>query len=200
MSREKSKFLSGFGTAFQIFKTVTDAVLAAGGDDEDLRRVLLNKDLVDKIVRVIVGEDPRYKLTVDYAQTLARMIQVGNYGWVNKKIIQENFPNHPADEGREEVVIKLLSFNGPISSENALEKMGKWNLRSVRIEELLALGAAYPELQKKSPIICLGSVWQHRDGGRFIPYLSWDAERRNLDLLCFENDWDKCWRFAVVRK
>jgi len=37
MARKKSEFLSAFGTAFEIWKAIIEAVTARGGTDDDLR-------------------------------------------------------------------------------------------------------------------------------------------------------------------
>lgn len=51
------------------------------------------------------------------------------------------------------------------------------------IEELLTLGAAEPELQKRIPIIGLGSVWTHPDGHDFGPAISSSKGKRVLWLM-----------------
>lgn len=77
--------------------------------------------------------------------------------------------------------------------------MRKAGFRPALIEDLLALGAEYPELQKQFPIVALGSVWQDPGGRRRVPYLRWDGGGRDLDLYWFGDDWDERWRFAAVR-
>ncbi|MBI2506681.1 MAG: hypothetical protein HYW00_00890 [Candidatus Colwellbacteria bacterium] len=54
MARTKSKFVSSFGTAFEVFKGLADEVLDLGGDDDDLRRVLRDKQLRRAIAGLIV--------------------------------------------------------------------------------------------------------------------------------------------------
>jgi len=55
MARKRSEFLKGFGKAFEIFKALTDAVLERGGDDSDVERILISKNLRANLADLIVG-------------------------------------------------------------------------------------------------------------------------------------------------
>jgi len=55
MSREKSGFLSSLGILFQILKAVLDEVLAAGGNDDDFRRLQTDRQLRKQVVELIVS-------------------------------------------------------------------------------------------------------------------------------------------------
>ena len=176
MSREKSQFLSSFGTAFQVFKAITDEVLIAGGSDDDLRRVLSDEGLARKIAKVIMGGDQCFKVIVDYDQTLKQMICAGQYDWIDNDIVSNHFP--VTGTGQKETEITLFHFNRVISSDNAIVEMAKAGYRPALVEELLTLGAAYKELQKKFPIVALGSVWQAPGGSRGVPSLHWDGRGR----------------------
>mgnify|MGYP001572432894 CR=1 FL=1 len=55
MARQKSEFVSAFGTSFEIFKRLADEVLAQGGGDDDLRRVLNDDIVVRDMVSVLRG-------------------------------------------------------------------------------------------------------------------------------------------------
>lgn len=57
--KKKSPFLSAFGTAFQIFKALTDAVLDIGGEDDDVRRILIDTDLRRDLATRIVASRNR---------------------------------------------------------------------------------------------------------------------------------------------
>jgi hypothetical protein len=198
MSRENSEFLSGFGTAFQIFKAISDAVLAAGGNDNNLRQVLSDKNLVSKIANLIVGERNVFRVVVDYGQVLVEMIQAGKYDWINNDITSDHFPI--TGTGQKEEEITLFHFNRSISSDDAIVEMAKKGFRPADPPEILALGAEHPELQKQFPIVALGSPWRDPGGLRHVVYLDRDDARRPLDLVWFERDWIGDWRFAAVRK
>ena len=156
---------------------------------------LLSGELV---VKEMENQRQTSMVIVDYSQTLAQMIKAGNYGWVNNDITQEHFPI--AGSGKQEEEIVLFCFGKNISSGDAIAEMEKQGFRSARIEELLALGAAYPELQKQFPIVALGSVWRAPASSRRVPALDWSGGERGLALDWFGDDWGGSWRFAAVRK
>ncbi|MEK7473733.1 MAG: hypothetical protein AAB668_03355 [Patescibacteria group bacterium] len=58
MAKQKSPFLSSFGTSFQVFKSIADAVLAEGGSDDDLRSLLSDPDKCRRVALEIVGRKP----------------------------------------------------------------------------------------------------------------------------------------------
>lgn len=141
---------------------------------------------------------PFYKVVVDYTKTLAEMISVGNYDWVNSDITNDHFP--VKGEGKQEQELVLFHFNRAISSDDAMKKMEEDGYKPAVIEELLALGESQPELQRQFPIVALGSVWRDSDGGRRVPSLDWCDAERDLDLSAFELDWREDYRFLARRK
>jgi hypothetical protein len=58
MAKQKSAFLSSFGVSLNIFKAITDAVLAEGGSDDDLRSLLSDPEKCRRIALEIVGRKP----------------------------------------------------------------------------------------------------------------------------------------------
>jgi len=140
-----------------------------------------------------------YKVVVDYAMSLPDMIAAGRYDWTNRDITAENFPF--SGEGQKKVDLELIHLNRDASTKEVLEELDRRDLRPGTIEELLALGAKYLELQKKFPIIAFGSVWRVPNGGRVVLYLYWSGIERSLDL---DDDdarrWDDDCRFLAVRK
>ena len=68
-------------------------------------------------------------------------------------------------------------------------------MRSGRIEELLAFGAAYPQAQRQFPIVAVGALDEYRRR----PFL-WGSPRvRHLDLRFDEKIWGGNIRFLTVR-
>lgn len=55
MARQKSEFVSAFGTSFEIFKRIADEVMAQSGDDDDLRKILNDDVVVCDMVKVLRG-------------------------------------------------------------------------------------------------------------------------------------------------
>ena len=54
MARPKSEFLKGFGKAWEVFQVIVNIVLDLGGGDDDLSRLLTDKDRVQRIGEIIV--------------------------------------------------------------------------------------------------------------------------------------------------
>ncbi|MFA6227620.1 MAG: hypothetical protein WC668_00310 [Patescibacteria group bacterium] len=150
-----------------------------------------------------------YDVIIDPSKNLAQMIAAGRYDWPNPNIIADHFPFNGA--GKRKIKVELLHFNRDFSNGDQiiakLKEVNDWlakqgaNYRYLfaQIEELLALGAAHPELQRLYPIAALGSIWR-RAGYRFFACLSGDGARRALSLDCLGGGFSGVWRFAVVRE
>ncbi|MFA4942506.1 MAG: hypothetical protein WC564_02605 [Patescibacteria group bacterium] len=158
---------------------------------------LINGSVKSKKVRVKAP----IKLTVDYAKTVNQAVADGKYNAANNDISSENFPV-PGELIGKKVKIsgKIFHFNRGISSEDVIKEMDEAEFRPATLMELLAFGAAYPELQKQYSIIALGSFWIDYDRRRYVPYLGKDSVDRRLDLDQFGNDWRAWYRFFGVRK
>ncbi|MDD4994971.1 MAG: hypothetical protein PHW53_00650 [Patescibacteria group bacterium] len=185
MARKKSEFLSGLGTGYEMLKKLIDAVLAKGGGDEDLRRILNEPELVESMASLIVRKTvaavaDSFSVTVDYSKSLAEMIAVGDYDFVNSDITAEHFPI----SGKGKVLRKLVlvHLGREATTDEALVEMKLRGLKPADIEGILAFGAAYPDEQRKFPIVGLGSSWVSADGYRRFPYLGGSDGGRELDL------------------
>jgi len=204
MGRNKSEFLSAFGTAFEIWKRIVEAVRELGGDDEDLRYLLANSVLVKEIAKlIIVGRvkaHGTYKVVVDYGKTLAEMIQLGKYDWVSHDITDKHFPIQGA--GTQEVELVLVHLNRDVTIKEALAHLDSNGLKVAGIEHLLAFGATYPEIQKEFPVVALGSAWVDDDGDRRYPFLRFVGGGRGLGLSWDgdDNPWRAYCRFLALRK
>ncbi|MFH1286602.1 MAG: hypothetical protein ABII02_02525 [Candidatus Magasanikbacteria bacterium] len=139
-----------------------------------------------------------YPLTVDYDQSLAQMIEAGSYDWVNSNIIETKFQSQGS--GQVEIEVVLVHLNKVVKSEEVLRELDRQGLRAATLQELLALGAAHPELQRQFPILALGSSWRDPDGFRYVPYLGRYGDERDLDLHWFEYGWHEVYRFLAVRQ
>lgn len=139
-----------------------------------------------------------FPVKIDYDLSLEEMIEAGKYDWVNSDIIVENFPIKGS--GLVELEIELVHFGRYINSEAALKELDQMDLRPATLPELLAFGAAYPEIQREFPIVALGSVWQRPGGGRGVPCLWCDSDGRNLGLRWLDGGWHGRYRFASIRK
>lgn len=157
----------------------------------------LAKDIV-ALIRGPQPDYPSYTVTVDYSQTVEQLVRAGRYDWANNSITSRNFPSRERDQARLDIF--LVSFDRNISSEDAIKAMEEQGLRPATLKELLALGAAHPNLQRENPIVALGLTWRYPHGHLGVPCLSGGGSGRFLNLSWFEGDWLPYWRFAAVRK
>ncbi len=146
-------------------------------------------------------------LTVDYSQNLEEMIKTSNYEWISFDITEEKFP-FPAELLGKQVTVsaRLFHFNREVSSEVVLDELDSAGYRPALVSELLALGNNYPELQKPSFIIALGSMWcwwSHNEEGyaeAYCPVLSINCEERQLYFQWFDAIRAPDSYFLAVRK
>lgn len=186
MTPERFQDLLGRGVLADIFDS------SATFEDRDQWRKAfgLGKLVPDKIV-----------LSIDYNNSLDQMIAAGNYDWKNDDITASRFPI--VGEGIVEYEFRYLHPNETISSEKVLDLTKKLDTKnpweSAKTEHLLTFGAAFPDEQRKFPIIALGSVGRV-SGYRRVPYLYEVGAGRGLDLDWWDGDWYSGCRFLVVRK
>lgn len=171
----------------------------AGLGKEEAQLIIDSKDneLARKLID-LVKVRPTFNIVVDYNRSLTQMIKAGNYDWINDNITSKNFPLK--GKGKHELTAVLFHFDRYIESDDAIAEMDKQGYRPATIEELLAFGEKYPELQKEFPIIALDSVWRVSRGDRRVPYLGWDGLRRCLGLRWFDSRWGANCRFLAFRK
>ena len=206
--KDTSAIVSALGVLMSIITALVSSVRKQGGTDADIYRLATpeGESLLDKIATLIVQvEKPIeklaencYKVLVDYGQTLQQMIANGKYDYANSDITSGNFPM--TGNGKQEAVVELVHFGRDMASDAVLKEFEARGLRAATLPELLSLGATYPEKQREFPIVALGSVWQARDGGRYVPCLSGDGSERGLCLYWNVDRWVGRCRFAAVRK
>lgn len=94
MARRKNPFVSAFGTAFAIFKALADEVLALGGSDDDLRRILTDATLREEIAKALVGKNQPEQSSVSAVspKLLARVGTIALSGPTNGRFrVSEHF-------------------------------------------------------------------------------------------------------------
>ena len=143
---------------------------------------------------------PVYSVTVNYNLTVEKMVTVGSYDYANGNITSEHFLVQ--GQGKQEKEIILFHFDRLISSEEAIQEMDEVGYRPAEPEEILALGAGHPDLQREFTIVGLGSPWQYPVDGDRCAICLWGrgSGGRGLGLDGFEGDWDRVYRFATVCK
>ncbi|OGZ41382.1 MAG: hypothetical protein A3C80_02625 [Candidatus Ryanbacteria bacterium RIFCSPHIGHO2_02_FULL_45_43] len=139
-----------------------------------------------------------YPLSVDYGRSVEDGVKAGRYDLANSDITSRNFPTKR--KGTAEIAVEPIHFNRCISTDEALRELDMMGYRPAELQELLAFGEKYPEVQREFTVVASGSVWQNRYGNRDVPGLGRFGSRRYLELFWFGYDFDEICRFAAVRK
>jgi hypothetical protein len=139
-----------------------------------------------------------FHIVVNHAESLAQMITVGNYDWVNPNISEKNFP--VKGKGQVEFNVELVHYGKSMNSDNIVQDMASRGLRPATLLELLAFGTAYPDKQREFPIVAFGSVRLRWNGQEYVACLNGDGSKRGLRLRFWGGDWDDDYRFLAVRK
>ena len=146
----------------------------------------------------LASQKDSYPISVDYERSVEDGVKAGLYDYTNPNITSINFKTKR--KGKADLVVELVRFNTRISTDYALRELDRMGYRPVELRELLAFGEKYPDVQRKFPILALGSVWQYGNGYRLIPCLYGNGSLRYLFLDWVGNGWDEIYRFAAVRK
>lgn len=203
MARPVSDLLKNFGKMWEVLKTLVNAVLDMGGNDEDILRILKDKKLAAEIAKQIMAErvitipEGYEVLSVDYALKLIDAITAAAFDWKDD-IVEKNLPNQAHENGEQILQVKLYHFGTEMSSEDVVSAMDKDGFRPATLRELLAYTVKNPDEQRKYAIVGLGSFWSHGDN-RGVPYLGLSGYERRL-LLDWWGRWDGYCRFLAVRK
>jgi hypothetical protein len=187
-----------------IFQSLIEKVKKRGHSEDDILRVAADQGdkLLEKFADVMAeaARKPRelYPIHVNYDLSVEKAIEAGDYQAVNDSITSASFPS--VGHGQAELEINLVNFDHRMTSEDVLRELDKENLRAANLSELLAFGAAYPDIQRSFSVVGLGSVWQDRKRYRNVPCLYTASEGRYLDLHWWDDSWYSHSRFAAVRR
>jgi hypothetical protein len=165
---------------------------------EEARKEIISSEQVQALIE---GKDERlniFKVTVDYGLTPEQMIAAGRYDSVDGVITSAHFPVQ--GEGKVEREFVLVHFNEVMTTDEVLSELDRRGLRPAKIEELLALGATRPDLQREFLLEALGSSFKDDIGVHSYPCLYGLGVDRGLGLDYDVNGLDEFSRFLAVRK
>jgi hypothetical protein len=96
-----------------------------------------------------------YPLHVDYSRSIEDSLIAGRYDRVYYRVTSASFPG--SETGRGKIAAVLVPFSPQASLDYVLHRQAEAGLRPATLKELLAFGEAYPEVQRKLPVMALGS-------------------------------------------
>lgn len=165
---------------------------------DNLREAFLTDGRPPVADAAIAKIDGTYKVMV--VCDLSTAIAAGKYGYVNSSITYDDFPEPDCKSGQ--VDVSLVSMNRSSRTSEILAEMERQGLRPATLSELLALGAYYPDLQRQSWIMALGSWWRSPMGCGIFPALYGNGDKRYfVSDWIGQGDWSgEDRRFAAVRK
>jgi hypothetical protein len=144
-----------------------------------------------------LAEITTYPVTVVYGRNVEDAIAAGKYDRVNKYAIRDSFRSATHNVDMDMI---LTGFVEGITSIEAIRELTRRNLRPATFIEVLAFGESYPDVQRSSPIIALGSTWQHLDTGQIVPCLCEFWGERTVSLFWLDVRWRSKCRFAAIRQ
>lgn len=137
-----------------------------------------------------------FSITCEGAKA-SELVRLGKYDWVNSDITDKRFPIEP--HAPVSSTIELVEFDHDPDSEEVLVEFARRGLERPSYEDALAFGIAYPEEQRKHPVVFLHDPVQ-AGGSRDVLVLHGDDRGRDLDLDWFGSRWLRYDVFAAVRK
>jgi len=185
-----------------ILQSLLEKVKKRGYSDDEILRVAAAQgdQLLDKFADVIAqaARKPQETLpvAVNYDLSVEEAIDAGDYQAVNENITSKNFSWKQS--GKRDVEIVLVRFEHRMTSEGVVHELQEEGLRAAQLPELLAFGAAYPEVQRKFSVVGLGSAWRDRKGQINVPCLYAASEGRYVDLHWWDDGWYTYSRFAAL--
>ncbi len=143
--------------------------------------------------------DGVYPVKVDHSLSFDQMVEAGKYDEVSEGASAREYPIVPTS-GVSEVGIRLFCFfREYLTTQQVVRRMKQRGYRPATVPELLALGAAYPELQLGGDIVELGTldITDEEDLGILVLGKT-DNFGRELSHDAWDSEWDSSSRFAAV--
>jgi hypothetical protein len=206
MSKRKdvSILLSAAGWIGSLIGEIIPALRERGIPDEEIHAYVKAEGKVsvgiiaDALARAIQQAKNIFQLIVGQHKTTEEAVAAGKYDWTNDNANSRNFPYRTRTAGKKEVV--LLESEYDLTSEQVLAEAEKQGLARPDYEDALDFGEQHPDIQRKWPVVFLHEPWQDSAGYRIVVVLHSYSSGRRLDLHYFDIKWNRCYRFAFVRK
>jgi len=175
-------------------------LIERAGGCEQVRRILSGEFEVQLVATegVIVQPPPAERfVTIPAGVEFETRVARGRYGWRHSDLTEAQFPVTADQCG--DLHFRRFHFARSISSVEAIQSIREAGFEPAKIGHVLAFGEESPGEQRRYPVIGLGSQAEV-DQKVSVPALWFDGERRTLDLIWFEGDWHRNYRFLGVRR
>jgi hypothetical protein len=152
-------------------------------------------------VGIATSAEPRavdtFPVTINYKESLADMIGAGKFDEVDpdsRKLVI-------AGKGTIKTEVVVINFSRDVSGKEVIAAFTKLGLEPAKVEHAAALGKNYPDIQRKYPVVFLGSVRTNPEGRSYVPYLNCFGfgEKRWFEMDRWYDGWGTDFRFAGVR-
>ena len=155
-----------------------------------------------------------YSVTVHYDLSLADAIAAGSFDEIADEYVGQSWTEWQAPDGSPlgaptggsaERQVLLFHVGGQFgegpypTTKKVLGALASAGLVAEGIRELLALGRAYPDLQREFPVYELGVVWVRPSREPLVSGLVAQYRLRRLGLSSFDNLWPPEMRILVSR-
>ena len=149
-----------------------------------------------------------FRVTKNYGTPIDVLVEAGRYSRIPRVRLEkprtsvDRFLNEHFPLKTHNIEIQLVHMGRKVSTKGVLDKLAQSGLRGATIRELLALGAAFPELQRRFWIAAVGRQINRPSsfGLAVFPVLGECDQGRCLDLVWDTpiHRWDPEFRFAAV--
>lgn len=164
-------------------------IIEAGG--------LFQSKVGEVINQILSYLDTSFQISVNYDLSLDEALKMCQFDYGDSNITDLQFPNDKSGIVNTEIFI--INFNERLDSSDVLPAIKNLGLKPANLRQLLALAAAYPQLQKEYPIAGLGSIWKPGHERWFVPHIGLDRGKREVRLKRYSSPWSETRRFAAVR-
>jgi hypothetical protein len=221
MATKKSAFLSSFGVSMNVFKAITDAVLAEGGSDDDLRALISDPDKCRRIALEIVGRKaavpapPETYLRVPVAYKLPPMAELerkySGEGSVSMLFDGRPWERHSScetiDETPGERMMRLAEVPEQFIDRKIKDCRDELAAHFDKLGERFAVeteahdfACKEPDAQRKNWILALGSSALRDNDDRCVAVLREFVRDRILDDHWIEDELNRDGRLLLVSK
>jgi hypothetical protein len=216
MAQKKSDFRRGWGKMTVIVNAVIDAILAAGGDDDDVARLEM---LAPEIAALSIAARPPQPETETVEEQPKPKEEVEVLGWIELDpavSFQERMrlcdfkggvhPNITADKSKLKCKVRRLIVlydpRGSVSTEEMKRRMTENGDKPCDIDDGTGIGKTFPQRQVANPLPLLdgGSVCLDDRRDQCAPVLNYWGALREFRLDRLAGDWDGNCRFPAVRE